>query len=69
MPDEESRPVKGVSCVVRSVGSTCTRPREEDQTPGQARCGSARDGQAAISPPRVLPGYGPGACDVYYTST
>jgi len=67
MPDEESRPVKGVSCVVRSVG--CTRPREEDHPARRARCGSARDGQAAISPPRVLPGYGPGACDRYYTST
>lgn len=56
MPDEESRPVKGMSCVVRSVGSTFTRgPREEDH-PARRVAGLRVTGRAR-SP---LPGYSPG---------
>ena len=47
--------MKGVSCVVRSVGSTCTRPREEDH-PARRVAGLRVTGR----PRSPLPGYSPG---------
>ena len=37
MPDEESKPVKGVSCVVRSVGSTAPGRAKKITRPGALR--------------------------------
>ena len=47
--------MKGVSCVVRSVGSTCTRPREEDH-PARRVAGLRVTGR----PRSPLPWYSPG---------